>query len=82
MPSVPTPEAPTRSRKLSRVECLMTFIKASCTRRGTKAELARYLGVRPHMISAWLAGAKPNAENALAMVEWIHKQKQKAAEQA
>jgi len=57
------------------VECLMLYIKGHCEgRRGAKAELARYLDVRPHMISAWLAGVKPNAEHALGMVEWMHKQ--------
>ena len=66
--------------KMSRVECLMVYVRGACElKRGTKAALARYLGVQPHMISAWLAGAKPNAENALGMVEWMNKQKRTSA---
>lgn len=64
-------------KKLSRVECLMTYVRGFCDQqRGRKALLARYLGVRPHMISAWLDGVRPNAEHALGMVEWMHKQTQ------
>ena len=63
-------------RKLSRVDCLMTYIQGHCMRRrGSKTALARYLGVRPHQVSEWLRGVKPNAEHALGMVEWLQKQK-------
>lgn len=65
---------PNPSVKFSRVQCLMIYLEGHCKgRRGAKAELARYLGVRPHMVSAWLAGVKPNAEHALGMVEWMSK---------
>ncbi|WP_395736327.1 hypothetical protein [Prosthecobacter sp.] len=56
----------------------MEYVRRHCDQqRGRKAALAKYLGVQPHMVSAWLdkkEPVKPNAENALGMVEWLQKQ--------
>jgi hypothetical protein len=69
-------EPPARpQRTLSRVQCLMIYLKNHCKgRRGAKARLAKYLGVQAHMVSGWLGGVHPNAEHALGIVEWLQKQ--------
>ncbi len=60
---------------LTRVEQLLESLRSHCEpRRGSKAALARHLGVRPHMVSEWLAGTQPSAENALGIQEWLAQQ--------
>lgn len=40
-------------------------------KRGRKAELAGFLGVRPHMITEWMREKQPGGEYTLAMAEWV-----------
>lgn len=48
------------------------LVEACEAKHGRKSELARYLGVRPHMVSEWLAGRKePRAEYTLGILEWL-----------
>lgn len=61
-----------KSKKLTRVQQLRERLRAHCEpRRGSKARLAEYLSVRPHMVSEWLADTEPSAENALGIQEWL-----------
>jgi len=60
-----------------RLDSLLTEVRRWCdARRGRKAELARYLGARPHQINEWLTNyrCKPSTEYALAMAEWLKAQ--------
>ncbi len=55
-----------------RFDALRTRLAETCgAKHGRKSELARYLGVRPHMVSEWLAGKEPRAEYALGILEWL-----------
>ncbi|MEX2580846.1 MAG: hypothetical protein WD342_17435 [Verrucomicrobiales bacterium] len=55
-----------------RLDALRARVEAVCAReRGRKSRLAEYLGVRPHMITEWLAGKQPGAEYTLGIVEWV-----------
>lgn len=55
-----------------RYDALRARLAAACEgKHGRKSELARYLGVRPHMISEWLAGKEPRAEYTLGILEWL-----------
>lgn len=58
-----------------RLEAFLRGLRAVLeAKRGRKAELARFLGVRPHQVSEWLAGvAAPNSEHLLGMQEWLSK---------
>jgi predicted transcriptional regulator len=55
-----------------RYDALRARLAAVCEERhGRKSELARHLGVRPHMVSEWLAGKEPRAEYTLGILEWL-----------
>jgi len=55
-----------------RYDALRVRLAATCSaQHGRKSELARYLGVRPHMVSGWLAGKEPRAEYTLGILEWL-----------
>ena len=55
-----------------RYDALRARLAAACeAKHGRKSELARYLGVRPHMVSEWLGGKEPRAEYTLGILEWI-----------
>lgn len=55
-----------------RYDALRARLATACeARHGSKSELARYLGVRPHMISEWLGGKEPRAEYTLGILEWM-----------
>ena len=58
----------------SRLDVLLRELRGACAlRRGRKAELARYLGARPHQINQWLTSqtCRPSAEYVLGMLEWL-----------
>jgi transcriptional regulator with XRE-family HTH domain len=56
----------------SRMEKLLGNLKKATTKPGSKAELARELGVAPARISEWLSGKKePGGEYTLRLLEWI-----------
>jgi regulator of sigma D len=62
-----------------RLEELLNRLRTYCeTRRGSKTELAQWLGVRPHMISEWLAGKQPGGEYALGILEWLEQHAENA----
>lgn len=62
MSSTPTP----------RIDLLLQRVTEHCeNRHGSKKALAAHLGVRPHMISEWLAGKQPGGEYALGILEWL-----------
>ncbi len=68
--------SPPKLKPSPRVDALMLrlhrYLGSPKAERGVKAELARYLGARPHMLSDWLAGGgRPNAEYALGIQEWL-----------
>lgn len=56
-----------------RLDALIGRMSSYCAeQRGRKAALAKFLGVRPHMVSEWLSGtSKPSAENALGILDWL-----------
>jgi transcriptional regulator with XRE-family HTH domain len=55
-----------------RFDALRARLVAACEgHHGRKSELARYLGVRPHMITEWLQGKEPRAESTLGILEWL-----------
>lgn len=58
--------------KSPRYDVLRARLATTCeARHGRKSELARHLGVRPHMVSEWLAGKEPRAEYTLGILEWL-----------
>ena len=63
------------------LDALLQRLSAHCeNRRGRKAELAAHLGVRPHMISAWLAREKsPGGEYTLAIQAWLAEEESEVA---
>ena len=62
------------SKNIDRLEKFLSEVQAACAlKRGRKAQLARFLGVRPHQVNEWLTGQKchPSAEYILGMAEWL-----------
>ncbi len=56
----------------SRLERLLKRLKAATTERGSKAKLARSLGVVPQRLAEWLNGTHaPSAEITLRLLEWV-----------
>jgi DNA-binding transcriptional regulator YiaG len=58
----------------SKMQTLRERLKRATKERGSKAELARHLGVALPKVSAWLAGSiDPNGETTLRLVEWVER---------
>lgn len=61
-----------------RLEALIASLAAHCdTRRGSKGELAAYLGVPPPRVSEWLSGTMPGGEYALGIQEWLAQERKR-----
>lgn len=57
-----------------RLDLFLHEVNAVCAaKRGRKAALARFLGVRPSQVNEWLTNRRfrPSAEYALGMAEWL-----------
>lgn len=58
------------------LDALLQQVKVYCDGgRGRRADLVRHLGVRPHMLTAWLDGTRaPGGEYTLQMQCWLKTQ--------
>ena len=59
---------------------LVKAIKAECNKRGDKAQLARSIGLPRQRLNDFLhrAGAQPDAERALMMLQWLASRRQES----